>query len=158
YIENSLTSSQVLAPMATRDLADLYVLVDKANGKEVSTNALSHAYSGAEINEIVATLERLMQVRWVVYRVNQQYIARTAQSDKDRVEPSFRLPSRHRNTITLSENNSPVMNAAELQQLVSDHYLRESPLLTSGSEENLPKLAELRGAMDAAQLSRWEHI
>lgn len=158
YIENSLTSSQVLAPMATRDLADLYVLVDKANGKEVSTNALSHAYSGAEINEIVATLERLMQVREVVYRVNQQYIASAAQSDKYRVEPSFRLQGSYRNMNKLSEKISPVMNAAELQQLVSDHYLGESQLLTSGSEENLLKLAELRGVLDAAQLARWDQI
>ena len=158
YIENSLTSSQVLAPMATRDLADLYLLVDKANGKEVSTNALSHAYSGAEINEIVATLQRLMQVREVVYRVNQQYIASAAQADKYRVEPPFRLQGSYRNMNKLSEKISPVMNAAELQQLISDHYLGESQLLTSGSEENLLKLGELRGVLDAQQLARWEQI
>jgi len=158
YIENSLTSSQVLAPMATRDLDDLYLLVDKANGKEVSTNALSHAYSGAEINEIVATLQRLMQVREVVYRVNQQYIASAAQADKYRVEPPFRLQGSYRNMNKLSEKISPVMNAAELQQLISDHYLGESQLLTSGSEENLLKLGELRGVLDAQQLARWEQI
>ena len=158
YIENSLTSSQVLAPMATRDLADLYLLVDKALGKEVSTNALSHAYSGAEINEIVATLQRLMQVREVVYRVNQQYIASAAQADKYRVEPPFRLQGSYRNMNKLSEKISPVMNAAELQQLVTDHYLGESQLLTSGSEENLLKLGELREVLDATQLARWEQI
>ncbi|MGE8212451.1 MAG: DNA repair ATPase [Stenotrophomonas sp.] len=158
YIENSLTSSQVLAPMATRDLDDLYLLVDKANGKEVSTNALRHAYSGAEINEIVATLQRLMQVREVVYRVNQQYIASAAQADKYRVEPPFRLQGSYRNMNKLSEKISPVMNVAELQQLISDHYLGESQLLTSGSEENLLKLGELRGVLDAQQLARWEQI
>ncbi len=158
YIENSLTSSQVLAPMATREMADLYLLVDKAAGKEVSTNALSHAYSGAEINEIVATLQRLMQVREVVYRVNQQYIASAAQADKYRIEPPFRLQGSYRNMNKLAEKVSPVMNAAELQQLVSDHYLGESQLLTSGSEENLLKLAELRGVLDAAQQARWEQI
>jgi hypothetical protein len=139
-------------------MADLYVLVDKASGKEVSTNALSHAYSGAEINEIVATLERLMQVREVVYRVNQQYIASAAQADKYRVEPPFKLQGSYRNMNKLTEKISPVMNAAELQQLVSDHYLGESQLLTSGSEENLLKLAELRGVLDAAQQTRWEQI
>lgn len=158
YIENSLTSSQVLAPMATRELEDLYLLVDKANGKEVSTNTLSHAYSGAEINEIVATLTRLMQVREVVYRVNQQYIASAAQADKYRTEPPFKLQGSYRNMNKLAEKISPVMNAAELQQLVSDHYLGESQLLTSGSEENLLKLAELRDVMDAQQQARWEQI
>ncbi|EEI86806.1 hypothetical protein HMPREF0072_0630, partial [Anaerococcus lactolyticus ATCC 51172] len=29
-------------------MADLYVLVDRAMGKDVSTNGLSHAYSSAE--------------------------------------------------------------------------------------------------------------
>lgn len=58
----------------------------------------------------------------------------------------------------LSEKISPVMNAAELQQLVTDHYLGESQLLTSGSEENLLKLGELREVLDATQLARWEQI
>ncbi|MDX7017981.1 hypothetical protein SJ059_26470, partial [Klebsiella aerogenes] len=45
YIENSLTSNSVLAPLALRDLNDLYLLVDKAMGKSVSTNSLSYPYS-----------------------------------------------------------------------------------------------------------------
>lgn len=158
YIENSLTSSPVLAPLATRDLADLYLLVDKAAGKDVSTNALSHAYSGAEINEIVATLQRLAQVRDVVYRVNQQYIASAAQADRYRTEPPFRLQGSYRNMNKLAEKISPVMNAAELQQLIDDHYLGEAQLLTTGAEENLLKLAELRGTMDEAQAARWAQI
>jgi hypothetical protein len=158
YIENSLTSSPVLAPMATRELADLYLLVDKALGKDVSTNALSHAYSGAEINEIVATLERLMQVREVVYRVNQQYIASAAQADKYRTEPPFRLQGSYRNMNKLAEKVSPVMNAAELQQLLSDHYLGESQLLTAGAEENLLKLGELREVLNDVEQARWAQI
>lgn len=158
YIENSLTSNPVLAPMATRDLADLYLLVDKAAGKEVSTNALKHGYSGAEINEIVAVLERLMVVRDVVYRVNQHYIASAAQADKYRVEPAFKLQGSYRNMNKLAEKISPVMNDAELQRLIGDHYLGESQLLTTGAEENLLKLAELRGVATAAQQARWAQI
>lgn len=158
YIENCLTSNPVLAPLATRDLADLYLLVDKALGKEVSTNRLSHAYSGAEINEIAATLQRLMQVRDVVYKVNQQYIASAAQADRYRTEPPFRLQGSYRNMNTLAEKISPVMNEAELQQLIGDHYLGEAQLLTTGAEENLLKLAELRGVMTSEQAARWEQI
>lgn len=158
YIENSMTSSPVLAPLATRDLADLYLLVDKAAGREVSTNALSHAYSDAEINEIVATLQRLMQVRDVVYRVNQQYIASAAQADKYRTEPAFKLQGSYRNMNKLAEKISPVMNGAELQQLITDHYLGESQLLTTGAEENLLKLGQLRGVLTAEQQTRWEQI
>ncbi|NYF18784.1 hypothetical protein HDC36_000221 [Xanthomonas sp. JAI131] len=158
YIENSLTSNPVLAPLATRELADLYLLVERARGKEISTNALSHAYSGAEINEIVATLQRMLRVRDVVYRVNQQYIASAAQDDRYRSEPPFRLQGSYRNMNKLAEKISPVMNEAELQQLISDHYLGEAQLLTSGAEENLLKLAELRGTMGAEELARWEQI
>ncbi|QDH71635.1 AAA family ATPase [Lysobacter alkalisoli] len=158
YIENCLTSNPVLAPLATRDLADLYRFVDKVQGKEFSANALSHTYSGAEINEIGATLERLLKVRDVVYRVNQQYIASAAQADKYRTEPPFRLQGSYRNMNKLAEKISPVMNDAELQQLIADHYLGEAQLLTTGAEENLLKLAELRGTMDEAQQLRWAQI
>ncbi|MDQ3288988.1 MAG: DNA repair ATPase [Pseudomonadota bacterium] len=158
YIENSLTSNPVLAPLATRDLADLYLLVEKARGREVSTNALSYAYSAAEINEIVSTLQRLMKVRDVVYRVNQQYIASAAQADKYRTEPPFKLQGSYRNMNKLAEKISPVMNEAELQQLIGDHYLGEAQLLTTGAEENLLKLKELRGVLDAEEAVRWEQI
>ncbi|GAB3345580.1 DNA repair ATPase [Marilutibacter aestuarii] len=158
YIENALTSNPVLAPLATRDLADLYRFVDRAQGREFSANALSHAYSGAEINEITATLERLLRIRDVVYRVNQQYIASAAQADKYRTEPPFRLQGSYRNMNKLAEKVSPVMNEAELQQLIADHYLGEAQLLTTGAEENLLKLAELRGVMDDAQRERWAQI
>jgi hypothetical protein len=158
YIENSLTSNPVLAPLATRDMADLYLLVERAMGKEVSTNTLSHAYSGAEINEIVATLQRMLEVRDVVYRVNQQYIASAAQDDRYRTEPPFRLQGSYRNMNKLAEKISPVMNADELQQLISDHYQGESQLLTTGAEENLLKLAELRGVLDGEAAQRWAQI
>jgi len=158
YVENCLTSNPVLAPLATRDMADLYLLVDKARGKDVSTNQLSHAYSGAEIGEIVAVLQRLLTVRDVVYRVNQQYIASAAQADKYRVEPPFRLQGSYRNMNKLAEKISPVMNAAELQQLISDHYLGEAQLLTTGAEENLLKLGELRGTLTDDEQARWQQI
>ena len=99
-----------------------------------------------------------MQVREVVYRVNQQYIASAAQADLYRTEPAFRLQGSYRNMNKLAEKISPVMNAAELQQLIADHYQGESQLLTTGAEENLLKLAELRGTMDEAQGSRWTQI
>ncbi|PJK13718.1 DNA repair protein [Lysobacteraceae bacterium NML120232] len=158
YIENSLTSNPVLAPLATRDMADLYTLMERAQGKDVSTSTLSHAYSAAEINEIVATLQKLIAVRQVIYRVNQQYIASAAQADKYRTEPPFKLQGSYRNMNKLAEKIAPVMNDAELQQLIADHYLGESQLLTTGAEENLLKLAELRGTLTAEEAARWAQI
>ncbi len=158
YIENSLTSNPVLAPLATRDMADLYQLMDKAAGKEISTSTLSHAYSAAEINEITQTLQKLMAVRQVIYRVNQQYIASAAQADKYRTEPPFKLQGSYRNMNKLAEKIAPVMNDAELQQLIADHYLGESQLLTTGAEENLLKLGELRGTLRPEEAERWAQI
>ncbi|HYW09209.1 MAG TPA: DNA repair ATPase [Longimicrobium sp.] len=158
YIENCLTSSPVLAPLATRDLADLYLLVERARGADVSTNALAHPYGAAEVAEIVAVLQRLMRVRDVVYRVNQQYIASAAQADRYRTEPPFKLQGSYRNMNKLAEKISPVMNEAELERMVSDHYLGEAQLLTTGAEENLLKLKELRGILTPEEAARWEQI
>ncbi|HLD64855.1 MAG TPA: AAA family ATPase, partial [Pseudomonas sp.] len=158
YIENGLTSNPVLAPLATRDMGDLYRFVAKAQGQAFSSNELSHSYSGAEINEIVTTLQRLMQVRDVVLRVNQQYIASAAQADQYRSEPPFRLQGSYRNMNKMAEKISAVMNESELLQLIADHYQGESQLLTTGAEENLLKLAELRGNQTAEQAARWAQI
>lgn len=158
YIENSLTSNPVLAPLALRDLNDLYLFVDKAMGKSVSTNALSYPYSDAEISEIVAVIKRLITLRDVVLKVNQQYIASAAQSDKYRTEPTFRLQGSYRNMNKLSEKVSSVMNEEELERLLDDHYLGEAQLLTTGAEENLLKLAEIRGKLTEQQAARWQQI
>ncbi|MFA7605948.1 MAG: DNA repair ATPase [Rhodocyclaceae bacterium] len=158
YIENSLTANPTLAPLATRDLKDLYLILDKLAGKDFSVNALSHDYSTAELRDIEATLQRMLQVREVVYRVNQQYIASAAQADNYRTEPPFRLQGSYRNMNKLAEKISAVMNDAELQQLFADHYQGEAQLLTTGAEENLLKLAELRGSLTAEQAERWANI
>ncbi|WP_240639584.1 DNA repair ATPase [Pseudofulvimonas gallinarii] len=128
YIENSLTSNAVLAPLATRPMDDVYRFVDKVEGRAFSANSLSHAYSGAEINEISAVLERMLAVREIVYRVNQQYIASAAQADRYRTEPPFKLQGSYRNMNKLAEKIAPVMNAAELDQLIADHYRGEAQL------------------------------
>ncbi|HEJ3684298.1 DNA repair ATPase [Pseudomonas aeruginosa] len=158
YIENALTSNPVLAPLATRDMADVYRFVAKAEGKPFSSNELAHGYSGAEINEISSTLQRLMQVRDVVLKVNQQYIASAAQADQYRSEPPFKLQGSYRNMNKMAEKISAVMNDAELLQLIADHYQGESQLLTTGAEENLLKLAELRGNQSPEQAERWAQI
>ncbi|KKW68696.1 DNA repair protein [Lampropedia cohaerens] len=158
YIENSLTSNPVLAPLATRDLNDLYLLVGKVQGKAFSAGDLSHDYAAAELREIEAVLARMLQVREIVWRVNQQYIASAAQADAYRTEPPFRLQGSYRNMNKLAEKITSVMNDAELQQLIDDHYAGEAQLLTTGAEENLLKLAELRGTLTQAQQARWEEI
>jgi hypothetical protein len=148
----------VLAPLALRDMQDVYKLIAMAKGEEVATTDLSHQYSGAEVNEIVAVLRKLFVVQEVVLKINQQYIASAAQDDKYRLEPSFKLQGSYRNMNKMAEKVSSVMNDAELMQMIADHYLGEAQMLTTGAESNLLKLAELRGNMTPEQQTRWAQI
>mgnify|MGYP006168310083 CR=1 FL=1 len=158
YIENALTSNSVLAPLALRDMQDVYKFVAMAKGEEVATTDLSHQYSGAEVNEIVGVMKKLFAIQQVVLKINQQYIASAAQDDKYRMEPSFKLQGSYRNMNKMAEKVSSVMNDAELMQMIADHYLGEAQMLTTGAESNLLKLAELRGNITNEQKHRWEQI
>ncbi|GLS27895.1 DNA repair ATPase [Marinibactrum halimedae] len=158
YIENALTSNPVLAPLALRDMNDVYRLVEMAQGKNVPTTDLKHQYSGAEIKEIIDVLKKLFRIRDVVLKINQQYIASAAMNDKYRTEPSFKLQGSYRNMNKMTEKVTAVMNEDELLQMIADHYLGESQLLTTGAEDNLLKLAELRGNITDDQQARWNAI
>lgn len=158
YIENALTSNAVLAPLAVRDMADVYRFMDLARGKNIASSEFSHEYSGAEISEVTAVLKKMFRIQEVVLAVNKQYIASAAQADKYRTEPPFKLQGSYRNMNKMSEKISAVMNDEELAQMIDDHYLGEAQLLTSGAEDNLLKLAELRGQLSTAQTARWQQI
>lgn len=158
YIENSLTSNPVLAPLAVREMGDVYKLIDLAKGKDIATTDLSHQYSGAEINEITEVFKKMMVVQDVVLKINMQYIASAAQNDQYRTEPSFKLQGSYRNMNKMTEKISAVMNEKEMLQMIEDHYLGEAQLLTTGAEDNLLKLAELRGNMTQEQSARWAQI
>lgn len=158
YIENCMTSSPVLAPLAKRDMADLYHLVRHAQGQVLNSSDLSHDYDRAELAELTGTLRHLMSVRDVLLKVNAAYINSAAQADEYRTEPAFRLQGSYRNMNKLAEKVTAVMNADEIEQLISDHYRSESQLLTSGAEENLLKLAQIRQCLNEQQTTRWEQI
>jgi len=158
YIENSLTSNPVLAPLATREMSDVYKLIDLAKGANIATTDLSHQYSGAEVNEITEVLKKLFVIQDVILKINKQYIASAAQNNKYRTEPAFKLQGSYRNMNKMTEKVSAVMNESELMQMIEDHYLGEAQLLTTGAEDNLLKLAELRGNMTETESERWTQI
>lgn len=163
YIENSLTSNAVLAPLANRDLSDVHRLikmakVDNTNLVQAQSSELTYPYSTSEINEIIAILRHMFTVQKVILDVNQAYIASASQDDKYRVEPIFKLQGSYRNMNKMTEKLSAVMNENELNQLIDDHYLGESQLLTQGAESNLLKLAEIRGELTEAEAARWAQI
>jgi hypothetical protein len=158
YIENSLTSNPVLAPLAIRDMNDVYKIIDMAKGANIASTDLSHEYSGAELNEILTVLRKLFLVQELVLKVNPQYISSAAQDDKYRTEPAFKLQGSYRNMNKMSEKVSAVMNDQELMKMLSDHYQGEAQLLTTGAEHNLLKLAQLRGNSSDQEQQRWATI
>lgn len=158
FIENSLTSNSVLAPLATRDLNDLYRFVRMADGESIALSDMSHSYSAIEANEIVVTLQKMMRVQQTVLKVNQQYIKSAATAEQYRTEPAFKLQGSYRNMNKLAEKVSSVMTDDELNILVQDHYQGEAQTLAQGTEENLLKLAELKNDMSNEQQLRWKEI
>ena len=158
FIENALTSNAVLAPLANRNMEDLYKLVRMCQGEDISLNELEHGYSQAEVNEIKAVLIRLITIRNTVLKVNAQYIASAAQDNNYRTEPPFKLQGSYRNMNKMAEKVVAAMNDEELENLICDHYRGEAQTLSKGSEENLLKLGELRGTLSAEQQQRFSQI
>jgi hypothetical protein len=158
YIENSLTSNAVLAPLSTRDRGDIELLLRLAKGEEVRSDQLSHPYSSVELDQITSVLRHLLRVQQVVLANNQTYIASAAQAESSRMEPPFQLQGSYRNMNKLAERIVPVMNDVELEGVISDHYLGEAQTLTAGAEANLLKLAELRGILTREQEQRWAEV
>jgi hypothetical protein len=158
YIENALTSNAILAPLAVRDMQDVYRFVRIAKGEQIPTTDFSHTYSSAEINEIVVVLQKLFLIQKTVMQVNQHYIDSAAQADQYRTEPPFKLQGSYRNMNKLAEKVNAIMNNDELSDLIKDHYLGEAQTLTSGAEENLLKLGEISGSLTKEETVRWHQI
>ena len=159
YLENALTSNPVLAPLSSRERGDVALLIRLADGDEsVRPEQLSSSVSAVELDQILGVLRRLRTVQRVILRNNQAYIASAGQAEAARTEPPFRLQGSYRNMNKLAERIVPVMNDAELEAVIDDHYLGEAQTLTTGAEANLLKLAELRGRLTPAQAERWAAV
>ena len=158
YIENSLTANPVLLPLSSRDPRDVHLLVRMAEGEAIASSEFAHGYSTAELNELVSLLQRLFRARDLLLKVNLAYIESAAQQDAYRVEPPFKLQGSYRNMTKLSARITPLMDEAELDALLRDHYRGEAQTLTTGAEENLLKLAELLGSLSDEERARWREI
>ncbi len=168
YLENAATSNPILATVAVRYPKDVRAFIRRArtvamSGGEVATGDggdvdWEGAYSSQEIEEILAVTRRLVAVREVVLRVNQEYIASAGQADDYRTEPAFRLQGSYRNMNRLAERIAPIMNDEEIRALLLDHYRNEAQTLTSGSEANLLKFKELMNWLTPDEQARWDEI
>ncbi len=103
-------------------------------------------------------MKKLIRIRDVILTVNSAYIASAGQADAYRTEPPFLLQGSYRNMNRLAEKIVPVMNDAELEALIADHYRNEAQTLTTGAEANLLKLRELLGKLTPEEKTRWEEI
>jgi len=167
YVENSLTSNSILAPLSGRDPDDVHKLIAMAKANlgdpealaaAPQSDQLTHPYSAAELGEIRSVLEKLLRVQEVVLRVNREYIDASSKDDAFRTEPKFQLQGSYRNMNRLAERIVPAMNREELEGLIDDHYIGEAQTLTSGAEHNTLKLKQLRGTLSESEAARWEEI
>ncbi|HCN75726.1 MAG TPA: hypothetical protein DIT13_00860 [Verrucomicrobiales bacterium] len=158
YIENALTSNPALARVAARSHADALAclkiaLTGSREGIEFEANQ-----SPEDINDCVAVMEKLLRVREVILRVNQEYIRSAAMEDAYRTEPPFKLQGSYRNMNKIAEKVQPLMTDAEVDALIADHYRGESQTLSQAAEANLLKWREINGLLDEPAAARWDEI
>jgi hypothetical protein len=158
YLENCLTSNPTLGQLAARSRSDIYAVIKMASTESPEAVDLEGNYSVEELNEMVAVMRKLIRVRDVVLRVNEQYIRSAAQADTYRTEPPFKLQGSYRDMNKMAERVVPIMNDEELQSLIAAHYENQAQTLTTGAEANLLKLKEMLGTLSAAEAQRWEDI
>lgn len=158
YIENSLTSNPALARVAARSHKDALAVLKIAMTGNREGIEFEGNQSAEDINDCVAVMEKLLKVREVILRVNQEYIRSAAMEDAYRTEPPFKLQGSYRNMNKISEKIQPLMTSAEVQSLIEDHYRGESQTLSQSAEANLLKWREINALASEADQARWTEI
>jgi hypothetical protein len=158
YIENAVTSNAVLAPLAAKSQKDIRVFIEMAASGDARTAGFEASYTQQEIDEILSIMRKLVALREVVLRVNQEYIQSAAQADEFRAQPPFRLQGSYRNMNRLAEKVVPIMNDEELHAIILDHYRSEAQTLTTGAEANLLNFKQMMGWLSPEEQTRWDEI
>jgi hypothetical protein len=158
YIENSMTSNAVLDKLASRSRNDIQAMIRLADTGSREGIEFERDYSADEIAEFTSVLKKMLRIRDVVLTVNQEYIRSAAQADAYRTEPPFKLQGSYRNMNRLAEKVQPIMNDAEIEAMLLDHYTGEAQTLTTGAESNLLKFKKLLGLLDETEAARWADI
>ncbi len=158
FLENSLTSNPLLNKLITRSQEDVYSLIEAAETGRKEGMELEGNYSGEEVNEFIAVLQKMLEVREIVLKSNMEYIRSAAQTDDFRTEPAFKLQGSYRNMNRIAEKVVPVMNRDELWNIIEGNYESDAQTLTSGAESNMLKWKEMAGRLKPEELARWEQI
>lgn len=148
----------MLSRLAAKSQADVYPLIRLAATGDSAGLTFEANPSPEEISEYVAVLQKLLRIRDVVARVNEEYIRSAAQANEYRTEPPFKLQGSDRNMAKLAEKVRPVMNDDEMRALLATHYKNEAQNLASGTEANLLELRELLDWLNEAEAARWADI
>ena len=158
YLENALTANPVLNRLASQSQRDIRAIIRVAETGQQEGLDFEGNISSEEMEEYLAVLRKLLVVRDVILRVNQQYIASAGQQDEYRTEPPFLLQGSYRNMARLAEKVVPIMNDEELHTLILSHYEGESQTLTTGAEANLLKFKQLNDYAANGDAQRWDEI
>jgi ATPase involved in DNA repair/ATPase family associated with various cellular activities (AAA) len=150
YVEIGCGVNPVLAPVLARSRADLGRLMRAAVGEAIRSDQLSHAYAANELNDVLAALRHLSQVRDALLKVNSEYMRSASLDDAMRGEPAFLLQGSYRNMTRIASRIIPAMTSAEIDGLITDHYRAESQTLATASRWNLARLAQVLGRSDAS--------
>jgi len=157
-VENSLSSNPILRNLSAKGIEDVYELIRFIESGKEGTLDLKGNHTKQDVETYVSVLEKLIQVRDVVLKVNETYILSASMEDQYREEPAFKLQGSYRDMNKLTEKIVPIMNAEELQILVNSHYENEAQTLTSSAEANLLKFKELIGQLSNESQQRWKEI
>jgi hypothetical protein len=158
YLENAAGSNPTLARLASRSQKDILAVVKLAETGSTEGVDFETAWSPEEQAEFLSVMKKLLRVRDVVLKINEEYIRSAAQSDDYRSEPAFKLQGSYRNMGRLAEKIAPLMNDQEIEELIQSYYRNEAQTLTTGTEANLLKFKELIGTISADEAARWAEI
>jgi hypothetical protein len=158
YLENVVGANPVLNPLASRARSDVLAIVKMAATGSREGIALETAIPEAQLDEMVAVMKKLIHIRDIILKVNQEYIRSANQEDQFRTEPRFQLQGSYRNMNRIAERVVAVMNDHELETAVYMAYEQDAQTLTTGAEANLLKFREISGTITPDQEARWKDI
>ena len=148
FLENALTSNPVLHKLAAVHRQDVYGVIRMAELGSAEGIELEGRFGNEELSEMLSVMKKLLRVRDVVLRVNEEYIRSAGQQDEFRTEPAFRLQGSYRNMNRMAAKVEAVMNDRELETMIYSEYENEAQTLTTGAKEGDPAslaVAQLAG-------------
>ena len=157
-LENALSSNPILKQLSSKSMEDLYHMIDHVEQGKVSDLNPESKYAPQELNDFVNLIEKAINVRNTVLKVNEQYIKSAAMENAYRTEPPFKLQGSYRDMNKLIAKLLPIMNKEEVDRLLLTHYENESQTLSASAEANLLKFKEIHESMDADEWERWQGI